>query len=410
MQDKSVVSDISVDVLGDGRLRDDYHYLAKKLCVDDRIKWHGWLTKDEAQKIVENADVFAITSLHDLTSTVLLEALSRGKPVACIDHCGFSDVVDETCGIKVPVGWPNDVINGFAKALVKLGDAEFRHRISEGALIKAKEYLWSEKAKKIKAIYGGGRKKVLVSVYACSPYRGSEPGMGWNFLKAISHEHEVWAIVEEEKWKLDIEKYLAEHPDEMKNIHWFFIHKPRARLLRKIWPPSYYWFYRIWQWRAYKKACELHLEVNFDLVHQLNMVSFREPGYLWKMGVPFVWGPVGGLGYTDWRLLPLLGFVGALEFVARNVINWLHAHLLQRPRIAARKAAATGGLIAATDENRREMKKLWGVDSSVICEIGIHSTSACASEGRMRIAWSGVFEHRKALPILLHALKRILHG
>ena len=34
------------------------------------------------------------------------------------------------------------------------------------------------------------------------------------------------------------------------------------------------------------------------MLHQLNMIGFREPGYLWKLsqenGVPFVWGPIGG--------------------------------------------------------------------------------------------------------------------
>jgi hypothetical protein len=26
----------------------------------------------------------------------------------------------------------------------------------------------------------------------------------------------------------------------------------------------------------------------------LNMIGYREPGYLWKLNVPFVWGPMGG--------------------------------------------------------------------------------------------------------------------
>ena len=150
--------------------------------------------------------------------------------------------VDETCGIKIPIGSPRQVVKAFAGAIVKLQDKALRLKLSKGAVEKAKQYLWTEKAKVLKSIYREGGKKVLVSVYACSPYRGSEPGMGWNFLKMIADDNEVWAIVEEEKWRGDIEKYLAEHPNEMKSVHWVFIHKPRARLLRKIWPPSYYWF------------------------------------------------------------------------------------------------------------------------------------------------------------------------
>ena len=100
------------------------------------------------------------------------------------------------------------------------------------------------------------------------------------------------------------------------------------------------------------------------------MVGFREPGYMWKLPIPFVWGPVGGLGLTDWRLLGLLPFAGKVEFFFRNVFNWYHSHFLIRPRIAARKAATTGTLITATSENQRDAKLLWGVDSVVLCEVG----------------------------------------
>ena len=367
----SMSRDVVLDVLGCGRETARWKRMAQRLGVDERITWHGWLPKDKAQSIVSQADVFVITSLRDLTSTVLLEALSKGKPVVCLDHCGFSDVVDETCGIKIPVGTPKDVIAGFAAALKKLEDEAFRNRLSKGAKRRAAEYAWSKKKDVLEKIYRPEWKKVLVCVYACSPYRGSEPGMGWNYLKLIAQRREVWAIVEQEKWENDICKWKREHPDELKDVHFIFIRKLRCRWLRKIWPPSYYWFYRIWHWQAYKKSLELHREIQFDCVHQLNMVGFREPGYMWKLPIPFIWGPIGGLGQTDWRLLGLLPFLGKVEFFFRNVINWAHSHFLIRPRLAARKAATTNSFITATGENQREAKRLWGVDSTILCEVGM---------------------------------------
>ena len=363
---------ITVDVLGIGSQTGKWKRLARRYGIDDAFTWHGWLAKDEAVNIVSSADIFVITSLKDLTSTVLLEALSRGKPVVCIDHCGFLDVVDDTCGIKIPVARPKVIIKAFADAILKLMDDDYRHRLSDGALKKAAEYKWDDKLKRLEEIYGGRGKKVLMSCYTCSPYQGSEPGMGWRFIRGVAKHNEVWAIVEEEKWRKDIEKYLNEHQDELKNVHWNFLHKPRARMLRKFWPPSYYWFYRIWQRRAYKLANRLHHEVKFDVVHQVTMAGFREPGYLWKMkDVKYVWGPFGGLGYTDLRLLPLAGFWGAIELLVRNIINYCHSHFLVRPRLAARCASSTNSLIAATLENKRFAKKFWSVESGIICEIGV---------------------------------------
>lgn len=364
-------SDFEVHVLGVGVMTEAWKKLAKKLGVDQGIVWHGWIQKTEAEAIVGASDVFVITSLKDLTSAVLMEALGRGKPVVCLDHCGFATAIDETCGIKIPVGKPESVIAGFAEALVKLLDASLLKRLSDGALARSKKYLWSNLQAEHQKILGCKGKRVLVSAYTVSPYKGSEPGMGWRYLQAVAAENEVWAIVEEEKWRKDLEKYCAENDDFMTKVHWIFIHKPRARWLRKIWPPSYYWFYRVWQWRAFKVAQKLHQVHQFDLAYQLTMTGFREPGYLWKLDCPFAWGPIGGNVNTDWRLLPLAGFSGAVEYTLRNIINWVHCHFLIRPRLAARKAAIDGRLMASTGEIADGAEKLWGARASVLCENGV---------------------------------------
>ena len=85
--------------------------------------------------------------------------------------------------------------------------------------------------------------KILVSCYACTPYKGSEPGMGWKFVNSLSKYHELYVITET-KFKPDLERYFSEHPENQSRFHFFFIQKDRHKKLRKIWPPSYYWFYR----------------------------------------------------------------------------------------------------------------------------------------------------------------------
>lgn len=356
-------------VLGEGRETARWKRLAQKLGVSDRVVWHGWLPKDEAQRVMAEADVFVITSIRDLTSTVLLEALSSGLPVVCLDHCGFADVVDETCGIKVPVGNPKDVMAGFAAALARLHDETLRKRLSEGARKRAAEYAWSKKREALDRIYRSEWRRLCVGVFSCSPFRGSEPGMGWNFLREIAATgREVYAITNDE-----FTAEIRARAHELPGVRFVFVPEPAKRLrnlLRRIWPPSYYWFYRWWQRRAYRVAKSLYAEQRFDAVHQLNMVGFREPGYLWKLPLPFVWGPIGGLDLTDWRLLGLLGFGGKVEFFCRNVINWCHARFLRRPRLAAHRAAANGAFICATGENARLAKRLWSVDSTVLCEVG----------------------------------------
>ena len=69
------------------------------------------------------------------------------------------------------------------------------------------------------------RLKVLVSAYACSPYKGSEPGVGWGFVTELSKYHDLWVIVEEEKFRSDIEKFQSLNSSQPSSVHFYFIHK-----------------------------------------------------------------------------------------------------------------------------------------------------------------------------------------
>jgi hypothetical protein len=59
-------------------------------------------------------------------------------------------------------------------------------------------------------------------------------------------------------------------------------------------PVLYYLGYKYWQKSVFRKGKALHQTENFDIVHQLTQITFREPGYMWRLGVPFFWGPTGG--------------------------------------------------------------------------------------------------------------------
>lgn len=255
---------------------------------------------------------------------------------------------------------------------------------------------------------GEGRLKILVSAYACSPIRGSEPGMGWGFVEAISKYHDLSVVTEKEKFEPEIEAELQKQPELRERIKFFYVKKNRHKKMRKIWPPSYYWFYKAWQRKAFKLAQKLQREENFDVVHQLNMVGFREPGYLWKLDVPFVWGPVGGMGVVPWQFLPSMGLYGAIYFFSWNILNWLHMWFLTRPRKAAAKA--NKGLIAATPDVKKLILEYWKTDSTVICEVGSEGPNVSQPNTRsngetLHLSWCGLHVPRKALDLLLEALK-----
>ncbi|MGC2064306.1 MAG: glycosyltransferase [Thermodesulfovibrionales bacterium] len=259
------------------------------------------------------------------------------------------------------------------------------------------------------------RLKILVSAYACNPYKGSESGVGWGWVKTIAPHHELWVITAEYN-RADIEKEALKPGESRANIHFHYVpHKTWHYRPGKVWSaiensilkPVMNTAYRLWQRDCYRVAIELHKQHAFDLVHQLTYVGFRFPGHLWKLDIPFVWGPIGGLENTPWRFFTALGINGCIYYASRNIINSLHKRFLPGPKKAFRKAR--GGIISATEGIRREIYRWYSEDSEVICEIGPPPATASDHSIRnpgehLKIAWSGQHVSGKALPLLLRAL------
>ena len=251
--------------------------------------------------------------------------------------------------------------------------------------------------------------------YACSPYRGSEPGVGWQRAAEMAKHFEVWVITEECEFKEDIERYQSENgPTD--NLQFRFV--PRVIASDEVWRwlsefrPLYYVAYSMWHRRAYRLARELNAEVGFDLVHQSTMCGFREPGQLWKLDVPFIWGPVGGTPNYPWRFLLQSGLSVALIEGVRSVLNRIQLRFTPRVREASRRA---GAVLTAIPDGQRDFKRIHGVDSVCMLDVGVNRVidkprTFGLRQRPLRLLWSGSLEPRKALQLLLRALVELPSG
>jgi len=256
--------------------------------------------------------------------------------------------------------------------------------------------------------------KVLVSAHAFSPLKGSESAVGWNYVRAIASRHKVWLITEgpEREGKAvreATEEYFREHPDVMRNVSFHYV-PWKCRPLEFLFDPIRgYAIYRNWQRRAYRLARTLDEQIDFDLVHQLNCIGFREPGYLWKLGKPFVWGPVGGLTFFPLRLLNAVPFRARPFFILKNLSVAWSMYLARRPRLAASRARA---IFAATTSVASRIHMLCGREVAVSCEVSTPELEDAAPAHRisgepLQIVWSGNCEPGKALNLVLLALGQL---
>ena len=69
------------------------------------------------------------------------------------------------------------------------------------------------------------KRKIITITYACNPYRGSEHGVGWGWIKMIAESHEIHVIAAQFE-KVDIDHWLEQHPEYKSRMRFYF---PRHR-------------------------------------------------------------------------------------------------------------------------------------------------------------------------------------
>ena len=170
--------------------------------------------------------------------------------------------------------------------------------------------------------------KILVSAIACNPIIGSEAYFGWSAVCALSRNHELWVIINnlaKEGTQAAVAK--GEVPA---NIH--FIYHGRSEeeydgIFLRPWNPNRLiarlanWLnYLEWNDGLLELARKLHAQIGFDLVHHVTYATWRVGSPLVCLGVPFVWGPIGGGENMPLPFMSMLSAEGAaFELIPKSV-------------------------------------------------------------------------------------------
>jgi glycosyltransferase involved in cell wall biosynthesis/peptidoglycan/xylan/chitin deacetylase (PgdA/CDA1 family) len=255
------------------------------------------------------------------------------------------------------------------------------------------------------------RPRVLLLAYACSPGWSSEGAIGWHRALEAAQRYDTWVLVADNFYADNIRHHLAEH-GEIANLHFAFVPHCRVHKWLSHVPGGSFLARACWQRRALAEARRLHGQQRFDLVHHVNFCGYREPGYLWKLDAPFVWGPVGGTQDYPWRFLGEAGLRGGILEAVRTLGNWWQLRFSHRVRQAVRRARV---LMTANSTGQRDFARVHGVHPVLMLETGAAAVAAAPRTLRpapreLRILWSGMFTPGKCLPLLLKALAQLPTG
>jgi glycosyltransferase involved in cell wall biosynthesis len=121
---------------------------ADRLGVADRVTFLGRIPRQQVEELYRDHDVFCFPSFREPAGGVLYEAMRWGLPVITAARGGPDWIIDENCGLRLPVTDPATYSKDIAEAVRLLArDTALRARLGAGARAKVlQEGLWPRKA------------------------------------------------------------------------------------------------------------------------------------------------------------------------------------------------------------------------------------------------------------------------
>jgi glycosyltransferase involved in cell wall biosynthesis len=146
---------VTLDVVGDGFDRLMCERLAAELGLSERIRFHGFLPREDVDRFYRASDVFVFPSYREPGGNVVFEAMGFGLPLVVSDRGGPGNVVDETSGIRVHATDPTRFAEELASALSRLiDDPRLRTELGTGARRRVAEVaLWDGKVRQLEGLY-----------------------------------------------------------------------------------------------------------------------------------------------------------------------------------------------------------------------------------------------------------------
>jgi glycosyltransferase involved in cell wall biosynthesis len=247
---------------------------------------------------------------------------------------------------------------------------------------------------------------VLIVGHACSPRQGSEPSFTWNWAWQLSRYHQVWVVTHPHDRRA-VERVVVKHPNHNLRFHWLGV--PR---FLDPWGSNATGYdrglrlhYLVWLRLAYRKAIELQEQIGFDIVHHVSYGSLSAPPPVQKLGVPFIWGPIGG---GQCAPAPFRHYFGRAW--RREIVRNVRIRLLQFSPSLRSAARASFVTLATNQETANFLKGIGARDVRLYLDSGISSAfvsnaRASKSDGEtLTLLWAGRMQPRKALPLALEAV------
>jgi len=91
---KILPKEIELSLIGDGPLEENLKSLTKKLKVNSRVHFLGFVSEEKKFQYLASSDLYVLPSLHEGFGIVLQEAMQVGLPIVATNNGGQVDILE----------------------------------------------------------------------------------------------------------------------------------------------------------------------------------------------------------------------------------------------------------------------------------------------------------------------------
>ena len=263
-------------------------------------------------------------------------------------------------------------------------------------------------------------RRIIVIAYQLHYSKGSECSTAWEYINHVSKRNELTVLygtsgshhavgdtMEMEEWcknnTLNNVNFIPVHPSCPTKNYGF-------SLLGQY---LFYREYKKWHEDVAKIVKDLITREKYDIIHYHGPIGYREPGFLYDYSIPYVWGPIGGFGGANPRLLKASGSLsGAFQMLIKRVLNDIQAFIDRRVHRALKKSDV---VICCSSETKKYVSRIVGnrhhsilLYRSENCMQKLSDLNVKKFAGdQIHFVFSGTIDNRKALIFVLEALSKL---
>lgn len=125
--DKYKIEDVLLTIVGDGYLKSFYEEKCHELNLEDYVKFVGRKSKEEIAQILNENNMFVITSTNETFCIPGIEALASGMPVVSTKCFGPEEYIDEKSGKLVEIGNIEEIASAIASVYQNIEEYDIKY-------------------------------------------------------------------------------------------------------------------------------------------------------------------------------------------------------------------------------------------------------------------------------------------